>query len=131
MPRSIVFALALLAVPAAAQEIDYGALEYATSCAACHGPAGRGDGPFASELKTPPADLTLLAERNGGEFPYWKVYASIDGRYVVPGHGTRDMPVWGDEFLAIDVPEFGAKGGEIVTRERILALAAYLAALQR
>src|ERR1700683_3725370 len=37
-------------------------------CAVCHGKSGNGDGPAASALKVPPADLTTLAKRNGGKF---------------------------------------------------------------
>ena len=31
-------------------------------CAPCHGLSGKGDGPAASALKIPPADLTQLAQ---------------------------------------------------------------------
>lgn len=115
----------------AAEEIDYGQAEYLASCAVCHGGAGNGDGPFAAELRTAPADLTGLSETNGGAFPYWKVFALIDGRFVVPGHGTREMPVWGREFLTGDKATYGPHGGEAVTQERIHALANYIATLQR
>ncbi len=127
-------ALALALVPAAAQdfqEMDYGEAEYLNSCAVCHGPMGLGDGPLAAELKTPPADLTELGDGNGGTFPYWRVFAIIDGRYVVPGHGERDMPVWGRQFLEDDARTFGPRGGEVVTSERIHALAGYIETLQR
>ena len=33
---------------------------------ACHGMTGRGDGPAAPASRTPPADLTRLAQRRGG-----------------------------------------------------------------
>ena len=46
-----------------------------------------------------PADLTRLAEKNDGRFPYSRVFAVIDGRYLVPAHGEREMPVWGRQFL--------------------------------
>lgn len=126
--------LALGLVPAAAQDIqemDYGAAEYLNSCAACHGTRGMGNGPLAPELRTPPADLTVLSDANGGAFPYWRVFAVIDGRYVVPGHGERDMPVWGRQFLEDDARTFGPNAGEIVTSERIHALAGYIETLQR
>ena len=113
------------------QELDYGKAEYMNSCAACHGPKGLGNGPLAPELKTEPADLTVLSDKNDGAFPYWRVFAVIDGRYVVPGHGDRDMPVWGRQFLEEDAHTFGPSGGEIVTTERIHALAAYVQTLQR
>lgn len=125
----ILFAAALH--PAAADDIGYGEAEYVASCAICHGQSGRGNGPFATELRTAPADLTRLAASNGGEFPYWKVFALIDGRFVVPGHGTREMPIWGREFLGGDTDTFGPIGGETITQERIHALTEYLVTLQR
>lgn len=116
---------------AGAQEMTYGQAEFLNSCAACHGTDGRGDGPMAEVLNTPPADLTQIAERNGGSFPYWKVFATIDGRYIVPGHGERDMPVWGRQFIDEDVATYGPSGGEIVTTERIHELTTYVETLQR
>lgn len=35
---------------------------YTTWCASCHGTSGKGDGPAASDLKTKPTDLTMLAK---------------------------------------------------------------------
>ena len=116
---------------AGAQEMTYGQAEFLNSCAACHGTDGRGDGPMAEVLNTPPADLTRIAERNGGSFPYWKVFATIDGRYIVPGHGERDMPVWGRQFIDEDIATYGPSGGEIVTTERIHELTTYVGTLRR
>ena len=47
-------------------------------CSACHGMTGHGDGPVASALRTPPADLTRIAQRHGGHFPVAEIAASID-----------------------------------------------------
>ena len=116
---------------AEAQEMTYGQAEFLNSCAACHGTDGHGDGPMAEVLNTPPADLTRIAERNGGSFPYWKVFATIDGRYIVPGHGERDIPVWGRQFIDEDIATYGPSGGEIVTTERIHELTTYVETLQR
>ena len=44
----------------------------------------------------PPTDLTLLAKKKGGVFPYVDVVRAIDGRRSARGHGTPDMPVWGE-----------------------------------
>lgn len=115
----------------AQREITYGEAEYFNSCAVCHGLEGRGDGILAPELKTPPTDLTLLSARNGGAFPYWLVYSTIDGRHVVPGHGERDMPVWGRQFIEGDAARFGPREGEMITSERIHELASYIESLQR
>lgn len=75
---------------------------YASYCAACHGPAGKGDGPAASELKVPPVDLTQLAKNNNGKFPADHVRAILDFGANAPAHGTNDMPVWGQLFRALD-----------------------------
>lgn len=113
------------------EEMSYGEAEYLNSCAVCHGERGIGNGPLAPALVTRPADLSELSDKNGGEFPYYRVYAVIDGRYLVPGHGERDMPVWGRQFLEDDARMFGPRSGELVTADRIHALAEYIATLQR
>jgi mono/diheme cytochrome c family protein len=71
-------------------------------CAVCHGKTGVGDGPAATALSKPPADLTKLAARNGGRFPEVKVKRYIEGADEVAAHGTRDMPMWGDVFRALN-----------------------------
>lgn len=76
---------------------DGGSL-FTTYCASCHGKEAKGDGPLAENLRIRPADLTLIAKRNKGEFDAAKVYRIIDGREPVKGHGGSDMPVWGDAF---------------------------------
>ena len=43
---------------------------YMAYCASCHGKDAKGDGPMAKLLKTPPPDLTAIAVRNGGMFPF-------------------------------------------------------------
>ncbi|AWC23729.1 cytochrome C [Aminobacter sp. DSM 101952] len=123
--------LATSSWPIAAQEMGYGESEFINSCALCHGVRGKGDGPLATELQTAPSDLSLLSERNGDEFPFQLVMAIIDGRHIVPGHGEREMPVWGREFLESDQRTYGATGGEAVTQERVHQLAEYIQTLQR
>jgi mono/diheme cytochrome c family protein len=74
-------------------------------CAACHGKTGVGDGPAAAALRTPPVDLTIIARANGGVFPNDRVRAAIAGtgsRAPTPAHGSREMPVWGPIFRALD-----------------------------
>jgi mono/diheme cytochrome c family protein len=67
-------------------------------CAVCHGRDGRGNGPAAPALKIAPADLTLLAKRNGGKFPADHVMHVLffESEYAV--HGSKDMPIWGPIF---------------------------------
>ena len=75
-----------------------GKIIYERYCGSCHGSAGRGDGPLAPDLRVPPTDLTLLAAKNHGRFPIDAVARAIDGRQTTRGHGTPDMPVWGEIF---------------------------------
>lgn len=134
MKRHIVVIASLAAgcsLPAAAQDNRIGQHDFAESCAVCHGKDGRGGGPMAAQLLKKPADLTRLAERNGGEFPFGRVVATIDGRNIVPGHGEREMPIWGRKFLEGNQHLYGAHGKEVVTEERISELAQYIRTLQR
>ncbi len=57
----------------AAATIVQGAALFGPNCAACHGAAGRGDGPLAASLAVPPADLTAphLWEHTDGELSWW------------------------------------------------------------
>ncbi len=73
-------------------------------CATCHGGDGRGNGPVASALRTPPPDLTRLARRNGGSFPRGRVVQFIagGGTTLRGAHGSSEMPVWGPIFRALD-----------------------------
>ena len=71
-------------------------------CATCHGRDGRGDGPTAQALKSRPADLTLIARRNGGTFPQDRIARFIaNGDSSTPAHGSKEMPVWGPNFVAL------------------------------
>ncbi|MCP5201161.1 MAG: c-type cytochrome [Gammaproteobacteria bacterium] len=93
-------------------------------CTVCHGRDGTGNGPFAPMLKTPPADLTRLAERNGGDFPAAKVRAVIDGRRIPIAHGTAEMPIWGKVWSDAGEREIGV-------RARIIDVVAYLRTIQK
>ncbi|MFN8545826.1 MAG: c-type cytochrome [Candidatus Binatia bacterium] len=95
-----VVAFCLLAVlPAlAAAEDDANRALYLRYCGACHGPQGKGDGVASSLLRPKPTDLTQLAKKNRGEFPYMRVVRVIDGRETKRAHGDAAMPVWGEIF---------------------------------
>ncbi len=97
---------------------------YQQYCAACHGASAKGNGPAAASLKAPPPDLTTLAKRHEGKFPY--DYVSMVLRFG-PGtssHGSSSMPTWGPIFGAID-----KQNARAVTL-RIKNLSDYLASLQ-
>jgi mono/diheme cytochrome c family protein len=80
--------------PAAAK----GKVIYQRYCGSCHGKEARGDGTLASDLRVAPPDLTTLAAKNGGKFPFDLVAQAVDGRKTTRGHGAPDMPVWGEIF---------------------------------
>ena len=67
---------------------------YATSCATCHGDAGKGDGPIAKyyantpTAPVPPADLTSS-----------QVRTHTDGElYWIIANGLGNMPAFGDQL---------------------------------
>ncbi|GAB3537289.1 cytochrome c [Noviherbaspirillum agri] len=132
---TIVLAFAATSISATAQDKsgkpDAGQIEFRTSCASCHGAQGKGDGPIATQLKTPPTDLTVLAKKNGGVFPFARAYEVIEGADVA-AHGTREMPVWGWEYK-VQASEYShaiTSSREDVQR-RILTLIEYLNRLQQ
>jgi len=71
--------------------IVQGAALYPTHCAACHGAEGHGDGPPASTLPVPPADLTAghLWMHSDGDLFHWLT----DG--IVAPRGGLAMPGFG------------------------------------
>ena len=109
------------AEPAGAELESYtGEQLYRRFCASCHGASGIGDGVVAEALQVDVPDLTLLARRNRDRYPAARVSEIIDGRVVLGAHGTRAMPVWGQEFWI-----------ECTTRTTIERLVNYLRTLQR
>ncbi len=71
-------------------------------CASCHGTDGQGHGPAAAALRATVPDLTLIARRNGGEFPVDRIRRIITGDHVIASHGSREMPVWGPIFHQVE-----------------------------
>ena len=97
MSRTLGFAAALALVVGCSwtgQPPQHGVDLYVRHCASCHGLAGRGDGPAAEALVPRPSDLT----RSSAELP--ELMRVIDGRRTIRAHGSSDMPVWGDVFVA-------------------------------
>ena len=107
------------------QESTSGRDNFRAYCASCHGRSGRGDGPLAPELLTPPADLTALSQRSGGAFPRAQVRSYVEGTgRPVPSHGPTSMPVWGSIFRAFDPYDSRVN-------QRIDNLVTYIESLQR
>jgi mono/diheme cytochrome c family protein len=97
---------------------------YITYCATCHGSDGKGSGPTATALKTPPADLTQIAVRNSGVFSPRKVERAISGELETLAHGTREMPLWGPIFSQI-------AWDQDLGRLRVANLVKYLESIQK
>ena len=133
MSRGIGIGLAALttlafnvAAPAADDAVEAsGKARFGQYCAVCHGAGAKGDGPFANLMTSKPADLTMLAKANNGEFPFGRVYDTIDGRNMLTAHGTTDMPIWGREMKDQGI------GGETELRGRLVETVMYLRSIQQ
>jgi mono/diheme cytochrome c family protein len=130
--RLAAFAVTLLGCASAVHAADYVAMSgkelYARFCASCHGSEGRGDGPVAASLKVEVPDLTLVAHRAGGTYPRNQVLRIIDGRYIVGAHGSRTMPVWGEDLSSIEIGSPDQEKAAQLVMER---LADYVGTLQK
>lgn len=93
-------------------------------CAVCHGTDGKGNGPAASAMKTPPTNLTVLSKNEGGKYPAAHVAAVIRGQANTPSHGSQDMPVWGPLFSSI------SQGHDSQVQQRVANLVTYIEGLQ-
>jgi mono/diheme cytochrome c family protein len=71
-------------------------------CASCHGTDGKGNGPAAIAMKTPPSDLTTLTRRHEDKYPAGYVGAVLKFGRSLASHGSEDMPVWGSRFKEFD-----------------------------
>lgn len=132
--RAVMFSVVAFATTVAAQDQKAahlpgtnpvsGARLYKQYCAVCHGIDLRGHGPVATELKTPPADLTTLAQRRGGKFPDSYVEEVLRSGVRTPAHGDSEMPIWGPLFASI-------RGTDpALVNIRIANLAAYIKSMQ-
>jgi len=94
-------------------------------CSSCHGEDGKGHGPTAVALNTPPADLTRIAVKSGGVFPRQQIigFVTYGTPTMIVAHGTRDMPVWGPIFTALDP-------SGVRTQMRIENLVLYIESIQ-
>jgi mono/diheme cytochrome c family protein len=106
-----------------------GRADFEALCASCHGTDATGNGPAAAGLPRPPANLTLIAARNGGVFDYDAVMSHIDG--YTRGTDGQVMPEFGvlleGDTVLVDT---GDGTPPTPTPARLFALAQYLATLQ-
>ena len=132
-----VCAVAICLQPVSAQDlmpsdksiVNVGSYIYLRNCAVCHGPDATGNGIYDSLLTVSPPDLTTLALRNDGKFPFDRTLETISGNELMPAHGSREMPIWGQNF-AREADLLGYESKTLV-RGRILELIAYLAHIQK
>jgi mono/diheme cytochrome c family protein len=130
----ILLALLLMASPALADEaLEQGKADFGKLCAPCHGQTAKGDGPEVSHLKKKPSDLTLVTAKYG-RFPEDRVFETIAGIDMPEGHGTRDMPSWGDVFVSEGVGKStnlqdAVKASDDASR-RIAGLVRYIESIQ-
>jgi mono/diheme cytochrome c family protein len=103
----------------------YGIDNFHAYCSPCHGRDGTGRGPVASALKTAPPDLTTISARNHNVFPRGTIRDIIaNGSPDIPAHGSRQMPVWGPAFRALDSSDRAAD-------QRLANIVEYLSSIQR
>lgn len=69
-------------VPADDKSLAAGKEVYIKECASCHGEAGKGNGPAAKDLTTPPGDLSSpkMTQQTDGAL-FWKI---TEGRKPMP-----------------------------------------------
>jgi mono/diheme cytochrome c family protein len=62
---------------------------FATNCASCHGPLGKGDGPAAQALNPKPKDLAAEMAQVQDGYLFWRI---SEGGMMAPFHSA--MPAW-------------------------------------
>jgi mono/diheme cytochrome c family protein len=98
--------------------------EFQRYCALCHGSDGRGAGPLtdADAMKKSAADLTQIAKRNNGNFPFTKVADTIRDGGSIAEHKPSRMLAWGKIF--------NAEGDPVRAKAIIFEVTRYVEGLQ-
>jgi len=124
------------------QGVVQGQKLYTKYCASCHGATGKGDGPQAASTTPKASDLTLIAKRNGGKFPFYEVMMLINGRSPdsqqsnasLPGlpkaHGDPSMPVWGEVFSREELSKGTSLDLQLQATGKIMMITEYLQSIQ-
>ena len=123
--------------------IQQGQQLYSKYCAACHGSAGKGDGVVGTMLNPKASDLTQIAKKNGGKFPFYEVMMIINGRGPdsqnpnadLPGipkaHGDAAMPVWGEIFSREELSKGTSMDLQLEATGKIMMITEYLQSIQQ
>lgn len=102
---------------------------YMENCATCHGASGVGDGPMARAMTEAPKNLTLIAVRNGDNFPRAKVMSTIDG-YARSDLSGPGMPEFGELLEGDLIPFDSGDGIQTPTPRKLVALLEYIESIQ-
>jgi mono/diheme cytochrome c family protein len=106
-----------------------GESDFMELCAPCHGVTGKGDGELGKELAHPPADLTRISARHGGEFPMAFVMSKIWG-YQRGAAPSVLMPKFAPLMEGPTVLVDTGDGIQTPTPQRLVEIANYLATIQ-
>ncbi|MFD1193479.1 c-type cytochrome [Seohaeicola saemankumensis] len=138
MNMKAILAIAAIGISAGAAQADESALvlgrsAYGALCTVCHGDDAKGTGSVAELFAVKPPDLTTLTKRAGGEFPFSDVYQVIMLGMDAPGHGTSEMPIWGDYFMTDALEDRGVNKTDAmyIAAGRALSVTYYLESLQQ
>ncbi|EDQ05437.1 hypothetical protein DSM14862_02421 [Sulfitobacter indolifex] len=121
--------LPLLLIGTTVEAQSAGEALFMENCVACHGTAGRGDGPLAAGLATKPANLTEIAARRDGVWPMLEIMSVIDGysRNTLP---REDMPVF-ENLLDNEMVEFDTgNGANTLVPAKLINIVEFLLSLQ-
>lgn len=121
--------LPLLLIGTTMEAQSAGEALFMENCLACHGTAGRGDGPLAAGLATKPANLTEIAARRNGVWPMLEIMSVIDG-YSRNTLLREDMPVF-ENFLDNEMVEFDTgNGANTLVPAKLIDIVEFLLSLQ-
>ena len=127
--KQVLLLLPLFLIGTTMEAQSAGEALFVENCVACHGTAGRGDGPLAAGLATKPANLTEIAARRNGVWPMLEIMSVIDGysRNTLP---REDMPVF-ENFLDNEMVEFDTgNGANTLVPEKLIDIVEFLLSLQ-
>ena len=81
--------------PPSAESLGTGQALYERHCQTCHGTGGLGDGPSATGLQPPPADLIVHVPLHGDQDLFQFVHDGIPGTGMAPlGDALTDEEIW-------------------------------------
>lgn len=127
---SVVLAVSLFpnasAASARAKILDEARQDFQENCVACHGADATGSGTLGGRLVRAPKDLTEISARNGGTYPFWRIFEIIAGETQVEGHDTFQMPEYSKRMRGDDFAP-----GYLPAHVRILSLTHYLESIQK